>query len=82
MQGTPSAYYPKKFRDYSIDDSKYVVEIFEKQLERREHMMQALGFDVFATLSHRCELDFHLYRYSIEGVRTNAEQIEEARSLA
>lgn len=81
MSGTPSAYYPKDFKDYSIADSTYLLEILEQQFEKRDYIIDSQGFDPLKTLSHRCALDFALYRFSIEGVRTNEEQIKNLEKM-
>ena len=81
LDGTPAARYPRNFRDYAIDDSKYLLTVWDEQLKRANHIKDALNVDVFKTLAHRCSLDFHMYRYSIEGVRTDPKKIKELRTM-
>lgn len=81
LDGIPAERYPREFRDYSIQDSELLLKIYEIQEERRETIKDLLDFDPFATLKHRCELDFHLYRWTMEGVRTNPEQIERTEKM-
>lgn len=81
LTGTPSKYYPSDFKQYSIDDSDYVIKIFEKQMDKRATVKLALGVDPLQTLAHRCTLDFHLYRFSMEGVRTNPTQIKKLEKM-
>lgn len=76
LDGIPTSRYPAEFFRYSVDDSKHLRTIFEYQLQLRSHIIETKGFDPLATLSHRCSLDYHLYRFSMEGVRTNKAQIE------
>jgi DNA polymerase I-like protein with 3'-5' exonuclease and polymerase domains len=81
LAGLKAQYYPKEFKDYAIHDSEYLLKIFELQMSKREMIWNALGIDPLATLAHRCSLDFHLYRFSIEGVRTNPEQIAKLHEM-
>lgn len=76
LDGIASRLYPKEFSDYAINDSYYLLQVFELQMEKREAIIANLGIDPLVTLGHRCRLDFHLYRWSIEGVRTSSEQIK------
>lgn len=81
LAGVPSSQYPAEFKDYSIDDSKHLINVYEYQQQARRNIYYAKGFDPLKTLQHRCEVDFHLYRFTMEGVHTNPEQIERIETM-
>ena len=81
LDGTQSIHYPRNFRDYAIDDSKHLLEILELLIGRANHVKEMLGVDPLKTLAHRCTLDFCLYRFSMEGVRTNPKQISKLTAM-
>tara|TARA_R110002020_G_scaffold213427_1_gene420261 strand:- start:55488 stop:58031 length:2544 start_codon:yes stop_codon:yes gene_type:complete len=76
LDGLKASQYPKEARDYALNDSEYLITIWEEQERKRKHVLDTKFFDPFKTLSYRCALDFHLYRMSIEGVHTNPEKIK------
>jgi len=76
LSGLKAKYYPKEFKDYAINDSEYLIRIYQMFTAKRQYIWKTLGVDPLRTLAHRCSLDFHLYRFSIEGVRTNPKQIK------
>ena len=76
LSGLKAKYYPKEFKDYAINDSEYLIRIYWMMQQKRKHIWNTLGIDPLRTLTHRCSLDFHLARFSIEGVRTNPKQIK------
>ena len=81
MRGTPSAHYPKEFKDYAIGDSIYTLDIFLAQLDKRDHILEFHEFDPFLTAGYRTNLDFHLYEYSMTGISTDKEQIAKVQEM-
>ncbi len=81
LDSLKASQYPKQARDYAIDDSKYLVTIFEKQEAKRQHIIKTMYFDPLETVAYRCALDFQMYLMSMQGVRTNQIKIMEEEAI-
>ena len=81
LDGLKASQYPEKARSYALDDSEYLITIFEGQEQKRRHIQDSVFFDPLKTIAYRCALDFHMYFMSMEGVRTNPEKIAEEEAI-
>lgn len=86
LEDIPVADWPEDAREYAINDSKYLLPIWQAQEDRRQLLITDRGIDPFATLTFRVGMDFCLnlmsaWGISIDPIRKTIIEAELAESL-
>ena len=86
LEDIPVAEWPEDAREYAINDSKYLLPIWQAQEERRQLLITDRGIDPFTTLTFRVGVDFCLnlmsaWGISIDPIRKAQIEAELAESL-
>ena len=74
LRNQPSATWPKEAVEYALSDSIWALRIREKQMARRQAIIEKCGHDPFEVLSFQVAVDFCLFLMTAWGCRVDPEE--------